>query len=194
MGSRSWGVGLSEFVGHPMLSAIVSVLVMVLNVLNLVSLPVSRCPSVTPPAMHIDAACRKTGTRAMLGDIVTPLRRRVGNIRGVVCVASATAGAKSTSVRICFGRKASPSVTTIGIRGHITGTRNFLPTRIAGMNIVASGQRADVLLIFSLCDSSSGCSGRFLRGCTGVGIVPRMRHMPNMNSTVMVKSSCSVHV
>lgn len=179
---------------HPIFSTIVSVAVIVLNVVKLFALPIRRCPSVTPPAVVIDAACCNTDTRALRGDIVTPLRRTVGNIRSVACVASATDGTKSISVAICFGRNASPSVTTIGIRGHISGTAKRLPTRMARINIAADGQRADVLRVFSLCDPSSDCSRGFLTGCVDVGLGPRVLHVSNINSVVVVNNSCDVHV
>lgn len=172
----------------------VSILVIVLNVVKLTALPIARCPSVTPPAIRMHTACANTGSATMLGSIVTPLRSRVGNIRGVVCVRSSTSGGNTTSVGICFGRKASPSVTTIGIRGHISVTRKLLPTRMAGINIAARGHRGSVLVIFSLCSRASSCGVRFVRGCTGVGLVPRVGHMGKMNSTGILKRSCSVHV
>lgn len=179
---------------HPVLSTIVSVSVIMINVVKLFALPIRRCPSVTPPAVRMDASCFNTDTRALRGDIVTPLRRTVGNIRGVACVASATSGTKIISVAICFGRKASPSVTTIGIRGHMSGTAKRLPTRMARINIAASGQRADVLRVFSLCDPNSSCSRGFLSGCVDVGLGPTVLHVRNINSVVVVKNSCDVHV
>lgn len=182
------------FVGQPIVTVSVSMLVLIVKLVSLFALPIRRCPSVTPPAMCIDTGCANTSTRTILGDIVVPLRRDVGNIRGVVCVDSATAGTNSTAVRICFGRNASPSVTTIGMRGHMSGTRKLLPTRIAGVNIAARGQRADFLRVNTLIDASKHCSRAFLTGCLSVGIVPRVGHVRNINSMVRLNSACDVHV
>lgn len=187
-------VGLEAFVRQPILSTIVSVAVIIIKVVKLFALPIRRCPSVTPPAVVIDADCFNTDTRALRGDIVSPLRRTVGNIRSVACVASSTAGTNAISVAICFGRNASPSVTTMGMRGHISGTANRLPTRIARIKIAASGQRADVLRVFSLFDPSSSCSRAFLSGCVDVGLGPRVLHVSKMNSVVVVNNRCDLHM
>ncbi len=182
------------FVGHPIVTFSVSVLVLVLNFVSLSALPVRRCPSVTPPAVSMRTRCANTDSSTIVGDIIRPLRRDVGNIRGVACVASDTAGTNSTAVAVCFGRNASPSVTTIGMRGHIDGTRNLLPRRMAHVNIAAMGHRADFLRVNTLCDPSSHCSGAFLSGCLSVGIVPHVGHVRNMNSMVTVNSACDLHV
>lgn len=182
------------FVGQPIVTVSVSVLVLTVKLVSLFALPIRRCPSVTPPAIRMSTACAKTSTGTIVGDIVVPLRRDVGNMRGVVCVASATAGTNSTAVRMCFGRKAGPSVTTIGMRGHMAGTRNLLPTRMAHVNIDARGQRADFLRVSTLIDASKQFSGAFLKGCLSVGIVPHVGHVRNMNSMVRLNSACDVHV
>ncbi len=50
---KKLGVGLGMFVSQPVLSVIVSIIVMLLKKVTIGSLPVRRCPSVTPPAISI---------------------------------------------------------------------------------------------------------------------------------------------
>ncbi len=123
-----------------------------------------------------------------------PLRRTVGKIRGVACVASSSSGDNSIRVVMCFGRKAGTSVTTIGIRGQISATLSLLPTRIMRVNIAAGGRRGSRLGAITLCSPSKACRTRFLSGCFGVGIRPHLGHVTNINGIVRFKTGCTVHV
>lgn len=192
---REWKPVFGLFVHHPVLSTIVSIVVIYLKKLTLMSLPVARFPSVMPPSMAIAAHCAKTDTSIVTGAMTAPLRHTVGNMPNVACVAAMYAGSNVSLAAICFGIKASPSMTTMGIRGHIAAMLSRLPRRMVHTNIIARGRIGDVLVCLGIFDASAARARGFICGFTSVGILHRLGHVSKIKLMRVVKDhSCTVHM
>lgn len=183
-------VGIDFFVSEPMFSTIVSVLVIVINVVNLAVLPVSRCPRVAPPMIGVDTSCPNTDTLAMSRTMTAPVRRRLGNAPKVLCVRSGDSGSKNFSTAIAFSVSTSPSLTTMRVRGHVGLTRSHLPTRIVRGNVSMRGRTTDRLLALYLASASPGFSRVCLDGFTALGMLSLVHHVPNMKHISGVKDQC----
>lgn len=173
-----------------MFSTIVSVIVMVINVVNLAVLPMSRCPRVAPPMIGVDTSCPKTDTLAISRTITAPVRRRVGNAPNVLCVRSGDSGSKKFSTAIAFSISTSPSLTTMRVRGHIGLTRDHLPTRIVRGNVSIRGRTPDRLVAVYLASDSPGFSRVCLDGFTAVGMLSLLHHVPNIKHISGVNDHC----
>lgn len=182
------------FVRQPVFTAILTLLFIITKLMALGVLPITRCPSVAPPAIRIDTMCPNTGTRAMTRAINVPVRRRMGNISKVLCVDSGSSTSNTCSLAIAFRIKASVSVTAIVMRGHIDMTLGSLPRTIGMRKIAIRGRSSGVIVVLAL-DNSDVCSNLCLAGCTGLGLMSRLAHMPKMKTISIVKTnSCSVHM
>lgn len=175
---------------HPIFSAILSLMVIVIKVVKLIVLPISRCPRVAPPIIGVDTSCPNTDTVAMSRTITAPVRRRLGNAPNVVCVRDDDSGSKNLAVAMAFSIGTGPSLSTMRVRGHIGLTRSHLPTSIIRGNVAMRGRSTDRLVALDLLSSSPHFSRVCLDGFTAVGILSMLHHVPNMNHISGINDHC----
>jgi HAE1 family hydrophobic/amphiphilic exporter-1 len=61
------------FIQRPVLSTVISVIIVILGVLGLVELPISQYPDIAPPTVNVSASYTGANADVVLKSIVIPL-------------------------------------------------------------------------------------------------------------------------
>ena len=68
---------LDRFIKRPVLSTVISILVVILGVLGLVSLPIEQYPNIAPPTIMVRAAYTGANSETVLNSVLAPLEEQI---------------------------------------------------------------------------------------------------------------------
>lgn len=64
---------LKRFIERPVLSTVVSIIIVTLGILGLVSLPISQYPDIAPPTIQVQTSYSGANADVVLKSVVVPL-------------------------------------------------------------------------------------------------------------------------
>ena len=64
---------LDRFINRPVLSTVISVVIVILGLLGLVSLPVTQYPDIAPPTVRVNTSYQGANAQAVLNSVIAPL-------------------------------------------------------------------------------------------------------------------------
>ena len=68
---------LDRFIKRPVLSTVISILIVILGVLGLVSLPVTQYPDIAPPTVHVSTSYTGANAQTVLNSVIAPLEEQI---------------------------------------------------------------------------------------------------------------------
>jgi len=78
----------NKFIQRPVLSIVISLIIVFLGALALIKLPVTQFPSISPPKVNINAEYPGANGELMIKSVVIPLERAINGIPGMKYIAS----------------------------------------------------------------------------------------------------------
>lgn len=172
-------VGVSRLdVHHPMLTAMLAVVVLLFKFVKCGCLNIHRCPSMSGPVVSIDYSCPKTGTSIVRGRVARPLRRGVGNVPNVHSLSDIDRR-KRDHVAMRFRLSISLRATTGSIHSGISHTRHCLPHSYSPPAMSGTSTSTVPVLVITLRDS--GHSLLRLDRVTSLAIGRRLRAVSSMD-------------
>ena len=72
---------LDRFINRPVLSTVISVLIVILGIIGLATLPVTQYPDIAPPTVQVRATYTGANSTAVLNSVIAPLEDQINGDR-----------------------------------------------------------------------------------------------------------------
>ncbi len=90
----------SKFIDRPVLSTVVSIIIVILGVLGLTSLPVSQYPEIAPPTVTVSANYQGASAEVVMNSVVIPLEEQINGVEDMTYMTSTSNNHGSASINI----------------------------------------------------------------------------------------------
>ena len=68
---------LDRFINRPVLSTVISVLIVILGILGLISLPITQYPDIAPPTIQVSTSYTGANAQTVLNSVISPLEEQI---------------------------------------------------------------------------------------------------------------------
>ena len=117
----------SKFIQRPVLSIVVSLIIVFLGLLALLKLPVTQFPSISPPKVNISAEYPGANGELMIKSVVIPLERALNGIPGIKYIASDAGNDGTASITVVFELGTDPNIASVQVQNRVAAVTNKLP-------------------------------------------------------------------
>ena len=74
---------LDTFIHRPVLSTVISIIIVILGVIGLIALPTERYPNIAPPTVMVQAAYPGANAQTVLNSVITPLEESINGVENM---------------------------------------------------------------------------------------------------------------
>jgi HAE1 family hydrophobic/amphiphilic exporter-1 len=79
---------LKKFIDRPVLSTVVSIILLMLGILGLINLPVTQYPDIAPPTVRVSAFYPGANAETVLQSVIIPLEEQINGVEGMSYITS----------------------------------------------------------------------------------------------------------
>ena len=80
-----------KFIERPVLSTVISIIIVMLGILGLSVLPIEQYPDIAPPTVRVSASYPGANAEVVLNSVIIPLEEQINGVEGMTyMVSSAT--------------------------------------------------------------------------------------------------------
>ena len=117
----------NKFIQRPVLSIVISLVIVFLGVLAMTGLPVTQFPAISPPKVNITADYPGANGELMVKAVVIPLERAINGVPGMKYITSDAGNDGEASVQVVFNLGTDPNQAAINIQNRVASVINKLP-------------------------------------------------------------------
>lgn len=130
------------FIRRPILSGVISVVIVFLGLLAINSLPITQFPDIVPPSVTVTA--RYTGANAdvMAKTVATPLERAINGVPGMTYMTSVCTNDGMSLTTIYFKVGTDPDVASVNVQNRVTTVLDELPEEVMGVTGTRGKERS----------------------------------------------------
>ena len=93
---------LKRFIERPVLSTVISVLLVILGVIGLVNLPIAQYPDIAPPTVNVQASYSGANADVVLKSVIIPLEEQINGVENMTYMTSSAGNDGSASITVYF--------------------------------------------------------------------------------------------
>ncbi|HEX7755510.1 MAG TPA: efflux RND transporter permease subunit, partial [Niabella sp.] len=168
---------LKRFIERPVLSTVISVLIVLLGVLGLLKLPIEQYPYISPPTVQVNATYSGANTSAVLNSVIIPLEQQINGVEGMTYMTSTATNTGSANISIFFEVGRDPDQAAVDVQNRISAATGKLPQSVIQNGITVRKQQTSNVLIISVYSDKKDYDQTFLQNYAAINVIPQLQRV-----------------
>ncbi|WP_276381229.1 efflux RND transporter permease subunit [Flavobacterium sp. H4147] len=166
-----------KFIQRPVLSTVISVIIVILGVLGLIELPISQYPDIAPPTVNVAASYTGANADVVLKSIVIPLEEQINGVENMTYMTSSATNDGNASIKIFFKVGTNPDLAAVNVQNRVSRATSLLPVEVTQAGVTVTKSQSSNLLIFSLYSEDKAYDQTFLQNYAKINLVPQIQRV-----------------
>ncbi|WP_130733247.1 efflux RND transporter permease subunit [Flavobacterium sp. J27] len=175
----------SKFIDRPVLSTVISIIIVILGVLGLISLPVSQYPEIAPPTVTVAANYQGASAEVVMNSVVIPLEEQINGVEDMTYMTSTSNNDGSATINIYFKLGTNPDLAAVNVQNRVSRATPLLPQEVTRAGVTTAKRQSDNILIFSLYSENKEYDMTFLQNYANINILPKIKRVPGVGEAVI---------
>ena len=165
----------TNFIKRPVLSTVISILIVLLGVIGLVSLPIEQYPNIAPPTVAVWTSYPGADAETVKNSVITPLEESINGVEGMDYISS-TAGAGSAQISVLFRQGMNADMCAVNVQNRVQQAQALLPAEVTRIGVTVTKRQTSQVLMFTL-TSDGRYDDEFLTNYNNINIVPAIKRI-----------------
>lgn len=173
---------LDRFINRPVLSTVISILIVILGIIGLVTLPIEQYPDIAPPTIVVQTTYSGADAQTVLNSVVAPLEESINGVEGMTYMTSTATNDGSVMITVYFKKGINPDMAAVNVQNRVQQAQNLLPAEVVKVGVSTQKRQTSNLMIFSLTSSKGQYSEQFLTNYAQINIIPAIQRIQGVGS------------
>ncbi len=185
---------LDRFINRPVLSTVISILIVILGVLGLISLPISQYPDIAPPTVMVSTTYTGANAQTVLNSVIAPLEEEINGVENMDYMSSTATNTGSASINITFKQGTDPDMAAVNVQNRVSKAQGLLPSEVTQVGVVTQKRQSSMLVIFSISDTQDKYSMPFIENYAKINIVPQVQRIKGVGDAMVMGADYSMRI
>ncbi|MFW2137069.1 efflux RND transporter permease subunit [Chryseobacterium sp. TY4] len=184
-----------KFIERPVLSTVISIIIVILGVLGIFTLPVAQYPDIAPPTVVVNANYMGANADVILKSVIVPLEEQINGVEGMTYMTSSATNDGSGSVTVYFKQGINPDIAAVNVQNRVSRANSLLPREVTQAGVTVVKRQSSNVLIFSLYSESPQFDQTFIQNYANINIIPQVKRVAGVgDATVFGTKDYSVRI
>jgi len=165
------------FIDRPVLSTVISILIVILGVLGLTSLPIEQYPSIAPPTVQVSATYTGANAETVLNSVITPLEEEINGVEGMTYMTSSAANDGSAKISVYFELGVDPDIAAVNVQNRVSRATSKLPQAVVQTGVTTLKSQTSALMFFALYSNNKDFDETYIQNYAKINLVPKLQRV-----------------
>lgn len=140
---------IKTFIDRPLLSIVISVMIVSLGIISLKRLPIEKYPDIAPPTIYLWASYPGASAEVVQKSVLAPLEQAINGVDNMTYMTSSASNG-SASISIYFKQGTNPDMAAVNVQNRVVQAQAMLPAEVLRFGISVEKRQPGQLRILAL--------------------------------------------
>ncbi|MEC7263808.1 MAG: efflux RND transporter permease subunit, partial [Bacteroidota bacterium] len=174
-----------NFIKRPILSIVISIILMILGGLAYFSLPVSQYPEVAPPTVVVTAAYPGASAETISKTVATPLEQEINGVEGMIYMLSQATNDGLLNLTISFKQGVDVDQAQVLVQNRVAIAQPRLPEQVRRLGITTQKSSPDLMLVIHMISPDNTYDQTYLANYANFQIIDKISRIDGVGNVRM---------
>ena len=185
---------LDKFINRPVLSTVISILMVILGVIGLATLPITQYPDIAPPTVSVWATYTGASASAVLNSVIAPLEEQINGVENMMYIQSNATNTGSADISVYFKQGTDPDMAAVNVQNRVSMAQGLLPAEVTQIGVTTQKRQNSMLMVFSLYDETDEYNVEFIENYANINIVPEIKRVNGVGDANVLGMDYSMRI
>ncbi len=165
----------TTFIKRPVLSTVISIVIVLLGFIGLATLPIEQYPDIAPPTVVVWTQYPGADAETVKNSVIAPLEESINGVEGMDYMTS-TASTGSAQIQILFRQGANADMCAVNVQNRVSQAQALLPAEVTRVGVTVMKRQTSQVIMYSL-TSDGRYDDEFLTNYANINIIPALKRI-----------------
>lgn len=174
-----------KFIERPVLSSVISILLVLVGIVSLTSLPITQFPDIAPPAVLVTTAYPGASAEVVARSVATPLEEAINGVENMTYMTSNSNNDGSMTLSVFFKAGTDPDIASVNVQNRVAKATSLVPQEVLQTGITTQKQQNSIIMAIAIYASDSSYDETFLQNYARINIVPEIQRVQGVGQATL---------
>ena len=185
---------LDRFINRPVLSTVISILIVILGILGLFTLPITQYPDIAPPTVSVRATYTGANAQTVLNSVIAPLEDQINGVENMMYMTSNASNNGSADISIYFKQGTDPDMAAVNVQNRVSMAQGLLPAEVTKIGVTTQKRQNSMLVVFAVYDAEDRYDQKFLENYAKINLIPEVQRVPGVGDANVLGTDYSMRI
>ena len=167
----------TNFIKRPVLSTVISVLIVILGFIGLVTLPIEQYPDIAPPTVMVIANYQGADAETVKNSVLAPLEESINGVEGMDYLSSSATNQGSATITVMFRQGMNADMCAVNVQNRVSQASALLPAEVTRAGVQVMKRQTSQVIMYTLTSEDGRYDDEFLTNYANINIIPALKRI-----------------
>jgi len=187
-------MNINTFIGRPILSVMLSVVIVIIGVIGLLCLPLEQYPDIAPPTVKVSAMYVGANAETIMKSVVTPLEASINGVENMQYMTSTAANNGTCTITIYFKQGSDPNMAVVNVQNRVASAQGLLPAEVTKSGLTVRKTQNSNLKFITLYSPDGRYDSKTLTNYMKINIEPQLSRIAGVGDVNVLGADYALRI
>lgn len=186
---------LKTFIDRPVLSTVISIIIVVLGIIGIATLPIEQYPDIAPPTVQVMAQYPGANADVVMKSVIIPLEEQINGVEGMTYMTSSASNNGIANISVFFKKGIDPDIAAVNVQNLVARATPQLPSEVTQIGVTVQKQLSSYIMMISITSENPDYDAQFVQNYANINLIPQIKRVYGVgDASVMGAKDYSMRV
>ncbi len=174
-----------KFIERPVLSTVISILLVLLGLVSLFSLPITQFPDIAPPSVQVTANYPGADAEVVARSVATPLEESINGVENMTYMTSNSNNDGTMTLNVFFKSGTDPDIAAVNVQNRVAKANSLIPQEVLQAGLTTQKQQNGIIMCIVLYSSDTSLNESFLQNYAKINMIPQIQRVHGVGQALI---------
>ena len=185
---------LKHFIERPILSMVISVVILVAGIIGLAGLAIEQYPDIAPPTIRVSTTYSGANAETVQKSVIVPLEEAINGVENMTYMTSSASNNGRADITVYFKQGSDPDMAAVNVQNSVSTATSLLPAEVTRVGVTTRKRQTSQLMTFGLYSPNGTYDRIFLTNYMSINIKPQIQRISGVGDVNVMGGDYAMRV